>query len=185
MSDRPRLLALLRELSWEDRDVVLKSGRTSRFYVDVRNTALHPEGMVLLGRALFGAIQGGPAVAAVAGPSIGADPLVSAVTYTSWLQSTPIPGLLVRPEAKGHGTARRLEGTRNVPAGSAVAVVEDVLTSGGSVLRTVAALREAGYAPVCVVAVVDRQEGGREAIEATGLPVAVLFTRRDIAGDAG
>ncbi len=171
-----RLFELLRELSFARRAITLASGRTSHFYVDVRNTALHPEGATLLGRALLALLDTAPEVRAVAGPSIGADPLVTSIAIASHTAGRAVPALMVRPEAKAHGTGQRVEGMRNVPVGSAVAVVEDVITSGGSALRTIAALREAGLEPVCVLAVIDRQEGGREAI---GLPVQALFTKSD------
>lgn len=181
MSAREQLLQLIRERAYERRDVVLKSGRRSQFYIDCRNVALHPQGVRWCGELLTQLLSEGPQVAAVAGPSIGADPLVAAVAYRSGADGAGWPALMVRPEPKEHGTGRRVEGMRNVPAGAQVAVVEDVLTSGGSALRTVAALREAGLVPVRVVALVDRQEGGREAVEAAGLRVDVVFTRHDIA----
>lgn len=182
MSDRRRLLELLVELSYQEREVVLSSGERSDFYIDCRNTALHPEGIVLCGRELLRLLrEGGPAFDAVAGPSIGADPLVSAVAYTSWLDGVaPIPALLVRKEAKGHGTGRMLEGTRNVPVGSRVAIVEDVLTTGGSALRTVEAVRAAGYEVNRVVALVDREEGGAERVASAGVSVSALFGKREI-----
>jgi orotate phosphoribosyltransferase len=183
VSDRTRLLALLRELSYQQRRVVLASGRESDFYIDCRNTALHPEGITLCGRVLMHALlASGPEFSAVAGPSIGADPLVSGIAFASHLAGTPIPALMVRKEAKGHGTGRRLEGTFNVSPGCKIAVVEDVLTTGGSALRTVEAIRAAGYEPVRVIALVDREEGGLERVAETGLPVEALFGRTEIVG---
>lgn len=179
-----RLLELVRELAFERRQVTLKSGRVSEFYVDCRNVALHPEGIVACAQALLRRLLAdGPAFAAVAGPSIGADPLVSGIAFASAGTTRPIPALLVRPIAKEHGTGRRIEGLRNVAPGTAVAVVEDVLTSGGSALATVAALRDAGLNPVRVIALVDRNEGGRAAVEAAGLFVESVFTKFDIAPD--
>ncbi len=181
MSARESLLALVRLRAYERRRVVLKRGRVSEFYVDCRNVALHPQGVRWCGETLTALLADGPAFDAVAGPSIGADPLVAAVAYCSGLQGGGWPALMVRPEAKEHGTGRRVEGLRNVPAGGRVAVVEDVLTTGGSALRTVEALREVGLVPVRVVALVDREEGGADAVRAAGLHVATVFTRTDIA----
>ena len=179
-----RLLELVRELAFERRLVTLKSGRTSQFYIDCRNVALHPEGIVQVSAALWTALcSTGPAFDAVAGPSIGADPLVSGIAYRSATEGPPCPALLVRPEPKAHGTGRRVEGMRNVRPGARIAVVEDVLTSGGSALNTVAALREAGLDPVRVIALVDREEGGFEAIQAAGLFVQAVLRKRDIAPD--
>ena len=184
MTDRQRLLTLIRELSYEKRQVTLASGRQSDFYVDCRNTALHPEGIVRCGRVLLHALrEGGPSFDGVAGPSIGADPLVSAVAYASFLADDPIPAVMVRPQPKGHGTGRRLEGTRNLSAGARIAVVEDVFTTGGSALRTVDAIRAEGFEPVRVIALVDREEGGLQRVAETGLHVEALFGRREIVGE--
>jgi len=179
--EREQLLARLKTLSYEKRTVQLASGRESDFYVDCRNTALHPEGIVLCGRQMLEALRaGGPAFDAVAGPSLGADPLVSGVIYASWLEgSEPICGMLVRKEPKGHGTGRQLEGTRNVPAGARVAILEDVLTSGGSAIRTIKAVRKAGYEVVRVLALVDREEGGLQRVEEEDVVVEALFRKRD------
>jgi len=180
-NERSELLNVLKELSYEEREVILSSGKKSNFYVDVRNTSLHPKGIVLCGRELLRVLRAeGPEFDAVAGPSLGADPLVSGILYAGWQQNTPVPGMLVRKEAKGHGTGRLLEGTRNVPAGSRIAVIEDVLTTGKSSLRTIRAIRDAGYDPVRLIVVVDRQEGGREAIEdGEGVPVMSLYGKSD------
>lgn len=179
--ERQRLLELLTELSYEEREVILASGAPSNFYIDVRNTSLHPEGIVLSGRQLYHALySGGPEFDAVAGPSLGADPLVSGVIHTSWEKGTPLAGMLVRKEPKGHGTGRMLEGMRNVPKGSRIAVLEDVLTTGGSSIRTIRAIRDAGYDPVRLVVVVDRDEGGRQNVESeVGISVESLFKQGD------
>ena len=184
-ADRQRLLALLRELSYEKRDVILASGRRSNFYVDCRNTTLHPEGMTLCGVLMWEALtRSGPSFAAVAGPSVGADPLVCSVVRSSWESGAGVAGLFIRKEPKGHGTGRLIEGGRNVPAGSSVAVLEDVLTSGGSALRAIGALREAGYDPVRLLVLVDRCEGGRERVSADGVVVQSLFDRPLVEGGA-
>ncbi len=186
-NERDELLNVLKELSYEEREVTLSSGKKSNFYVDVRNTSLHPKGIVLCGRELLRVLHSeGPEFDAVAGPSLGADPLVSGILYAGWQQNLPVPGMLVRKEAKGHGTGRLLEGTRNVPSGSRVAVVEDVLTTGKSSVRTIRAIRDAGYNPVRLIVVVDRQEGGRQAIEeGEGVPVIALYGKSDFRnGDA-
>lgn len=185
-SDRVRLLALLHELSYEQRAVTLASGRTSNFYIDCRNTALHPEGIVLCGRELLRRLlASGPAFDAVAGPSVGADPLVSGVAYTSYLNGQSVPAILVRKEPKGHGLGRQLEGTRNLPAGARLAVVEDVFTSGGSALRTIKAIRAAGYQVVRVIALVDRQEGGLERVrDEADVPVEALYSKSDFTAES-
>ena len=183
-ADRSRLLSLLTELSFEKRDVVLASGKRSDFYVDCRQTTLNAEGHVLVGRLLLARIAAYEArtqrtVGAIGGMTMGADPIVSAVSLTSALAGRPIPGLLVRKEAKGHGTGRSVEGMKNVPAGTEVVVVEDTITTGGSALRAVASIREAGYTVRLVLGLVDRLEGGADAITAQDLELDPLFSRPD------
>ncbi|MFT7623957.1 MAG: CDP-diacylglycerol--serine O-phosphatidyltransferase [Myxococcota bacterium] len=184
---RDRLLELLKELSYQDREVTLASGAKSNFYIDCRNTSLHPEGIVLVGAELLDLLQDdGPEFDAVAGPSIGADPLVSGILVASHERKTPIPGMFVRKEPKAHGTQQLLEGTFNVPPGSRVAIVEDVLTTGGSALRTVFAVRDAGYEVVRLVALVDREEGGLQRIINDGkIPATALFRKADFVGPDG
>lgn len=180
--DFPELLALVQKLGFERRAVTLKSGRSSNVYIDCRNVCLHPRGIVLCADALTALLRrSGPDFVAVAGPSIGADPLVSGIAFRSELDGRPIPALLVRPEPKAHGTGNRVEGLKNVPPGSAVAVIEDVLTSGGSALSTVRALRDAGLNPVRIVVLVDREEGGRAAVEAEGLHLDSVLLKSDVA----
>ncbi len=180
---RARLLQLLTELSYEKREITLASGAKSDFYIDCRNTSLHPEGIVLCGRELLDLLtEDGPEFDAVAGPSIGADPLVSGILHASQEQRSPIPGMFVRKEPKGHGTGRLLEGAKNVPDGARVAIIEDVITTGGSAIRTIHAVRDAGYDVVRLVALVDRQEGGVERLLAENIEVSTLFTKSDFVG---
>ncbi len=179
---RSEALDLLRERSYEQREVTLASGRKSDFYVDGKQTSLHPRGAYLLGRllfeklALFGEVQG------VGGPTLGADPLATAVTLVSGLEGKPVPGFIVRKETKGHGTRRWIEGRKNLPDGAKVVVVEDVVTTGGSGLQAVDKITEEGYEVVGLLAVVDREEGAREAIEARGFKFESLFTKTEIRG---
>ncbi len=185
---RGDLLKLLTDLSFQEREVELVSGRHSNFYVDCKQSTLHPAGHVLVGHLLFDAIKEYElrterTVAAVGGLTMGADPIASAVSYTSALKDDPMPAFLVRKEAKGHGTGAFLEGMENVPAGSEVCVVEDVVTTGGSALRAVERVRAAGYVVNLVLALVDRLEGGRENTESVDVELVTLFTRRDFLSD--
>jgi len=197
--DRARLLELLRTLSFERRKVVLASGRESDFYVDCKRTALTAEGHALVGRCLFDRIRRmEPFPRGVGGLTLGADPIASAVALTSFLeyekwraQAQPdeaapervaprtIDAFVVRKEPKGHGTGQWIEGRKTIPDGSRVVVIEDVVTTGGSALKAIERCRAEGLVPVRCLALVDRQEGGREAIEAAGVPLEALFTRED------
>lgn len=178
------LLELLRTRAFERRPVVLASGRASSFYIDCKRVTLDARGHVLVGRVLFSRITGyearsGRTVAGVGGLTLGADPIASAVAYTSALEGHPIPAFIVRKEPKKHGTAQYLEGLENIASGAEVIVVEDVVTTGESAAKAVLRAREAGLAVTRVLGLVDRLEGGREALEALGIELETLFTRAD------
>jgi len=178
--DRARLLELLRTLSFERRKVVLSSGKESDFYIDCKKVALSAEGHWLIGRLLLGAIRARcPQAEGVGGLTLGADPLASAVSLTSYLWGCPMPAFIVRKEPKGHGTAAWLEGRELFEAGAEVAVVEDVVTTGAAALKAVERARAEGLGARHAFALVDRLEGGREAIEAQGCTLDALFTRKD------
>lgn len=177
---RSRLLALLTERSYAKRDVVLASGRRSDFFIDCKQAVLTAEGHVLVGNVMLDALDAlATKPAAVAGVELGGCPLASAVALTSALRNAPLDAIYVRKEAKDHGSARLLEGNTRLPLGSAVAILEDVITTGGSTIKCAEKLRAAGYAVAGVIALVDRNEGGREAIEAAGLQLISCFTRDD------
>jgi orotate phosphoribosyltransferase len=181
---RDRLLALLRRLAYERRTVTLSSGRTSDFYIDCKRVSLTAEGHFLIGQLLRAAIERvAPQAEAVGGLTLGADPLVSATSFASFIAGRPLAGFLVRKEPKGHGTGQWLEGSSFRPGTPAV-IVEDVITTGASTLRAIERARSAELSVVHVVALVDRDEGGREAV-AEEAPVASLFTRHDFVTDGG
>lgn len=179
-----RLIALLAERSAKRGDFVLASGRRSTLYVDCRLTTMHPEGQLLIGRVGLAALRGsGWPVDAVGGLTLGADPIAYAIAHASALAAEQgagemVRGFTVRKEAKQHGTGKLIEGP--FQAGDRVVVVEDVITTGGSALKAVEAVRAAGGTVVGVLALVDRQEGGREAIEAAGLEVLCLVTAEQL-----
>lgn len=178
--DRARLLALLTKHAYEKRRVVLASGKESDFYIDCRGVALSPEGHALIGRLMLQEAQRIlPGVQAVGGLTLGADPLASAVSLTSWLQGTPVGAFLVRKEAKAHGKGRTVEGLQLLPPNAKAVVLEDVITTGGSALTAIERAREAGLEVSAVVALVDRSEGGRERLESAGVTVSSLFERKD------
>lgn len=184
---RARLLRILREKSVERGRFQLRSGRWSDFYVDGKQTTLDAEGSYLIGKVLFHRIQGmEEPPRGIGGVTLGADPIVTAVSLVSHLEGSPIPAFIIRKEPKGHGTERWIEGLKNIAPGSEVVVVEDVLTTGGTLLEGVRHAREAGFRVSRVFALVDRQEGGREAIEAASLVLDSLFTREELlAGEEG
>ncbi len=179
---RAELLALLRDRSYERRKVTLASGRESDFYVDGKQTSLHPRGAFLLGRLLLEKIPLFGRVDAVGGPTLGADPLATSVALVSSLEGRPLPAFIVRKEPKGHGTKKWIEGQKNLVPGGSVVVVEDVVTTGGSGLSAVEKIEGEGYRVAGLLAVVDREEGAREAIEARGYRFESLYTKTEIQG---
>lgn len=180
---KTRLLQLLSELSWQRGEVVLASGKTSNFYLDCKQTALHAEGAALIGELVFAHVQAlrsqGLKVEGVGGITLGADPIALACSLLSYQRGAALPAFVIRKEPKAHGTRSWLEGSKNVPAGAHVLIVEDVVTTGGSTLKAIERAKESGLVPVAVLTLVDRQEGGRENLEKTGLPFASLFARAD------
>ncbi|HTO73273.1 MAG TPA: orotate phosphoribosyltransferase [Gemmatimonadales bacterium] len=175
MTELDALDRLLLARSVRRGDFVLASGRRSSFYVDARLTTMSAEGLVLIGRLGLAAIRSaGWGPAAVGGLTMGADPVAYAIAAASAGSAQIIEAFSVRKEAKGHGTGRRIEG--NFQAGNKVVVVEDVITSGGSALKAIEAVVAEGGTVAGILAVVDREEGGRAAIEAAGYSVVVLTT---------
>ena len=181
MTDHQRLIALLAERSARRGQFTLASGRVSTLYIDARMTTLTPEGLPLIGRLGLAEIAAaGWNPQAVGGLTMGADPISCAISYASSGTATPVRAFVVRKAPKAHGTAKLIEGPFN--AGDRVVVIEDVITTGGSALKAIAAIREAGGDILGLLALVDREEGGREAIEAEGVAVRVLAPARTIVG---
>jgi orotate phosphoribosyltransferase len=176
---RAGLLELLRARSFERKRVVLASGKESDFFIDCKQAVLTAQGHALAGEAMLEAVASLPACVAVAGVELGGCPLASAVALTSFQRGAPLDAVYVRKDVKDHGSKRQLEGNTRLSPGAPIALLEDVVTTGGSTLKAAAKLREAGYTLAAVVALVDRLEGGREAIEADGLKLVSLFDRRD------
>ena len=173
MSKTDRLKQLLIERSVKRGNFVLASGKTSTFYVDARLTTMSPEGMATIGALAlekFDALGWKPD--SVGGLTLGADPVAFAVSYASTNRPVPLRAFTVRKEAKQHGTGNLIEGPFR--PGDKVVVVEDVITTGKSAIQAIDAVESAGGAIVGILAVVDREDGGREAILARGYDVISL-----------
>ncbi|HEX7842486.1 MAG TPA: orotate phosphoribosyltransferase [Kofleriaceae bacterium] len=189
LADRPafaakrgRLLELLRSRAFQEREVVLSSGQTSNFYIDCKQVSLDAEGATLIGELFHAVIdEVAPQAVAVGGLTLGADPLATATSVVSWQAGRPRAAFLVRKEPKGHGTNQWLESTR-LPAGADVVVLEDVITTGAATLKAIERARLAGLRVVHALGLVDRLEGGREAVTRE-TPLTTLFTRRDFLPD--
>ena len=172
---RARLVALLKTRSVLHGDFQLASGRRSPHYVDCRRTTMHADGLALIGELGLAALRdAGWNAGAVGGLTLGADPVAYAIARASAGTDRPVNAFTVRKAVKTHGAGRRIEGC--FEPGMAVVVVEDVVTTGASALEAAAAVREAGGTVCGVLAVVDREEGGREAVERGGYAVRALVT---------
>ncbi|MGL5083996.1 MAG: orotate phosphoribosyltransferase [Microcoleaceae cyanobacterium] len=174
---RQWLLDLLCQLAYRAGDFVLSSGQKSSYYVNCKPVTLHPQGALAIGRLLCNLLP--PGTQAVAGLTLGADPIVTAVSVVSAYENRPVFGLIIRKEAKGHGTQAYIEGP-DLPPGTSVVVLEDVVTTGQSALTAVTRLQTAGYPVQQVIALVDRQQGGEQLYQAAGLQFQALYTIEDL-----
>ncbi|MBI2902012.1 MAG: orotate phosphoribosyltransferase [Candidatus Methylomirabilis oxyfera] len=190
-STRERLLELLVQHSFQqnaDPIFTLASGRKSRYYINCKATTFMPEAMVLLGRIFFERIKAverrfGDRIDAVGGLTLGADPIAYAIAYHSALAGMPIRAFSVRKEAKGHGAQKWVEGFDQ--AGARVAIIEDVVTTGGSTIRAIEGALNAGFLIQAVLALVDRQEGGLEELRKKGYELESIYTTEDLMRAAG
>jgi orotate phosphoribosyltransferase len=182
--DHARLLELLRERSFARKKVTLASGKESDFFIDCKQTVLTAEGHALCGALMLdAALADGGTFDAIAGVELGGCPLASAASLISFQRGVPRDAIYVRKDAKDHGSKRLLEGDTRLAPGALITILEDVTTTGGSTLKAALKLRAAGYTVKRVITLVDRLEGGREAIEAAGLVLRAIYTRQDFIPD--
>lgn len=174
---RQKLLDLFCRLAYQEGDFVLSSGQQSSYYINGKQVTLDPQGALAMARLLLPMLP--QDTQAVAGLTLGADPIVSAVSVVSVYENRPIPALIIRKEAKGHGTMAYIEGP-SLPQGSKVVVLEDVVTTGQSALKAVERLQAAGYTVDRVISLIDRLQGGGELYESAGLQFEALFTIEDL-----
>lgn len=180
--DWRQLLQLLRKQSLTRGDFVLSSGRKSSYYIDARITTMSGKGQMLIGRVGLVALDAaGWQPTAVGGLTLGADPIACAIAHTACLAGRPVDAFTVRKQAKVHGTGKRIEGpfVSSMP----VVIIEDTITTGGSALDAAATVNRAGGSILGVLALVDREEGGRENIETQGFRVEAIFTASELLAD--
>lgn len=178
---RRDLLDLIIRYAYREGDFTLSSGARSSYYINCKEVTLRAEGALIIGRLILNALP--LETDAVAGLTLGADPIVSAVSVVSALTERSIPALIIRKEAKGHGTQAYIEGP-SLSQGAKVVVLEDVVTTGKSALKAVERLQAAGYQVTEIISLVDRKQGGRELYESQGLKFQALFTIEDLQGYA-
>jgi len=174
---RQLLLDLFCQLAYQEGEFVLSSGQRSSYYINGKPVTLDPQGALAVGRLLLSLLPSD--TQAVAGLTLGADPIVTALSVVSAIENRPIPALIIRKEPKGHGTKAYIEGP-NLPAGAKVVVLEDVVTTGQSAMKAVERLQNAGYEVEQVIALVDRKQGGAQLYESTGLKFIAVFAIEEI-----
>jgi orotate phosphoribosyltransferase len=177
---KERLIKLIIEKAFKySKEPIFKlvSGRMSNYYFNCKTVTLHPEGMYLIGNLIFDLIENMD-VKGVGGLTLGADPIAYAVAYTSFLKKKPMEAFVVRKTAKSHGTMQWIEG--NVNKGDRVVIVDDVITTGKSTIEAINRAKEEGLKIAKVIALIDRQEGGREAVEASGYKLDSIITREEV-----
>lgn len=180
MDERKRLLKILKDLSYEEGEFILTSGKKSNFYIDCKETTLNPDGMYLVGTLMYQLVLEVPGIQAVGGVSVGGDPLVCSTVLISRAIGEPLPGFFIRKEPKGHGTNLWLEGGKNLQKGMKVVILEDVVTTGGSSLKAIETTEREGFEVVGVIALLDRLDGGKEAIESKGYLFKTIFDLTDL-----
>lgn len=176
---KQRLAKILIEKSYKEGNFTLASGKKSEYYFDCRQTALHPEGAWLIGSLFFDLIKGLP-ICGVGGMTLGSDPLITATSVISFEKGQPLNGFIVRKESKGHGTNQYIEGLANFSSGDRVVLLEDVVTTGGSILTACKRAEDVGLEIVQICSVLDREEGGREKLAEAGYELKSLFNRREL-----
>jgi len=178
MKNRLIVLVLEKAFKYSEEPVFkLVSGKMSNYYFNCKAVTLHPEGMHLIGNLIFDLIRD-LNVKGVGGLTLGADPIACAVSYTSYLKGHPIEAFIVRKTAKSHGTQSWIEG--NVKKGDKVVIIDDVITTGKSTIEAINRAREEGLHVVKVISFIDRQEGGREAIESSGYTLDALIKKEEV-----
>ncbi|PZO55357.1 MAG: orotate phosphoribosyltransferase [Phormidesmis priestleyi] len=170
---RLALLDLICEVAYKEGDFTLSSGQKSTYYINGKQVTLHAQGALMVARLLLAMLP--PGTVAVGGLTLGADPMVSALSIVGAYENQPVTPLIIRKEAKGHGTRAYIEGP-DLPAGSLVTILEDVVTTGASAMQAVERLRAAGYVVNDILALVDRQQGGQALYDAAGLNFQPIFT---------
>jgi orotate phosphoribosyltransferase len=174
---RTKLLDLLCQEAYREGNFTLSSGQPSTYYINCKPVTLNPQGAVAVGRLMLEMLSDD--TEAVAGLTLGADPIVSAVSVVSAYENYPIPALIIRKEAKGHGTQAYIEGPV-LASGAKIVVLEDVVTTGQSAMKAVTRLIDAGYTVEQVISLVDRKQGGAEFYQSQGLKFDVVYEIEEI-----
>ncbi|HPP30309.1 MAG TPA: orotate phosphoribosyltransferase [bacterium] len=174
---KDRLLVLIKERALFLGPRKLASGKMSNCYIDGKLITCDPEGLYLVSKIIFSMIAD-EKIDAIGGMTMGADPIAAGVSVLSYLERQPINAFIVRPVQKDHGMGKLIEG--HIKKGWSVVIVDDVVTTGGSVLKAIKAVEEAGAVVKKVIAIVDRLEGARESLAEKNIPLQSIFTKDDV-----
>lgn len=177
MNKKKELLTLLKKKAFLRKKVKLSSGRISNFYIDVRKVSLSPKGVYLISHLVFNLLKG-KRIDAIGGPTLGADPIVSGVCYLAYKNKKKLKGFLIRKSPKKHGRQKLIEGPV-LTSGERVAIVDDVATSGSSLIKAIKVLKKERIRVVAAISVVDREEGARETLARYKCPLISLFAKSD------
>ncbi|MFH1772466.1 MAG: orotate phosphoribosyltransferase [Candidatus Omnitrophota bacterium] len=174
---KKELLKLIKKDAFFKKKVILSSGKTSNFYIDIRKISLTPQGIYLISHLFYDIIENG-SITAIGGPTLGADPIVSGVCFVAYEKKMPLKGFLIRKNPKKHGSQRMIEG-HALKRTDKVVIVDDVATSGGSLVKSIEVLRNEGIKVVKALTVIDRGEGAKVALAKLDCPLISLFNRSD------
>ena len=177
MNKKKELLALLKKEAYLKKKVILSSGRISNFYIDVRKVSLSPKGIYLISHLIFTLLKD-KKVSAIGGPTLGADPIVGGICYLAYKNKKKLKGFLIRKSPKKHGRQKLIEG-QTLNSGERVIIIDDVATSGSSLIKSIEVLKKEKIKVVAAVTVVDREEGSKEALARHKCPLISLFTKSD------
>ncbi len=173
------LITLIRKLAYKEGDFTLASGKKSMFYVDIKNLSLHPLGAQAIADCAWLKLKSRD-FAGVGGPTLGADPISTAISLKALALGVEVPAFIIRKEPKAHGTTQWIEGQDNLRPGSRLLLIEDVVTTGGSSLKAIEKVRDAGFIVDTLLCVLDRKEGGEEALKSARVQLISLTTIDEI-----
>ena len=177
MNVRKELLKVLKKEAFIRKKIKLSSGKISNYYIDVRKVSLNPKGLYLISKLIFGLLRK-ERLSAIGGPTLGADPIVSGVCILAYQDKKPLKGFLIRKTPKKHGRQKLIEGQIPKP-GERVVIVDDVATSGSSLIKSIEVLKKSKIRVIKAITVVDREEGARENLAKLNCPFISLFKKRE------
>ncbi|MFH1504263.1 MAG: orotate phosphoribosyltransferase [Candidatus Omnitrophota bacterium] len=177
MNIKKELFALLKKEAFFKKRIKLSSGKISNYYIDVRRVSLSPKGIYLISNLIWRAIKDDE-IDAVGGPTLGADPIVAGIYFLAYKDKKKLKGFLIRKSPKKHGRQKLIEG-QELKAGDKVIIIDDVATSGSSLIKAIDVLKKEKVRVVRAVTVIDREEGAKQALLKLGCPLTALFTKTD------